>query len=498
MTKASDHWRGLNSSSILEPVVRLYNLTGEERYLAFAGEIVKAGGTSVADLFALAYEDKLYPYQYPMTKAYEMISCFEGLLEYWKVTQTPWHKEAVLRFAKKLLESDFTVIGSSGCTHELFDHSTVRQAGAPGGELMQETCVTVTLMKFFWELALLTGESVYVDAFERAYYNAYLGAVNTRGRVSPLLVELFPQAVQEAMPFDSYSPLTAGVRGKGIGGLKLMADGHTYGCCACIGAAGAGLVPKMALMESPEGLFVNLYLPGELEAGETGGRKVRFFVETEYPGEGRVRILTETQEKEPFVMGLREPGWSRETKVWVDGVPVYCGKGTLSKAGVLGQNQEALSVTRQRGYILLEGVWQGSHEIVVELDMRTEAVRPIPYGHDILMTRIVWEENYVVSVYDEETLEAKERVCLRRGPLVLAASDELGYDASGAFDIAVGEDGYVEAKKTEHGTSPCDHMAELEIALRGGGSLRVMDYASAGKEWEESGKIAAWIRTGKD
>lgn len=540
VTKASDHWRGLNSSSILEPVVRLYNLTGEERYLAFAGEIVKAGGTSVANLFALAYEDKLCPYQYPMTKAYEMISCFEGLLEYWKVTQTPWHKEAVLRFAKKLLESDFTVIGSSGCTHELFDHSTVRQAGAPGGELMQETCVTVTLMKFFWELALLTGESVYVDAFERAYYNAYLGAVNTRGRVSPLLVELFPQAVQEAMPFDSYSPLTAGVRGKGIGGLKLMADGHTYGCCACIGAAGAGLVPKMALTESPEGLFVNLYLPGELEAGETGGRKVRFFVETEYPGEGRVRILTETQEKEPFVIGLREPGWSRETKVWVDGVPVYCGKETLSKAGepcraagmsgdadgmparaaempeaqpegmlpkeagepcrmagVLGQNQEALSVTRQRGYILLEGVWQGSHEIVLELDMGTEAVRPAAYGHDILMTRIVWEENYVVPVYDEETPEAKERVCLRRGPLVLAASDELGYDASGVFDIAVGEDGYVEAKETEHGTGSCDHMAELEIALRGGGSLRVMDYASAGKKWEESGKIAAWIRTGK-
>lgn len=106
----------------------------------------------MANLFALAYEDKLCPYQYPMTKAYEMISCFEGLLEYWKVTQTPWHKEAVLRFAKKLLESDFTVIGSSGCTHELFDHSTVRQAGAPGGELMQETCVTVTLMKFFWSL----------------------------------------------------------------------------------------------------------------------------------------------------------------------------------------------------------------------------------------------------------------------------------------------------------------------------------------------------------
>lgn len=478
VTKASDHWRGLNSSSILEPIVRLYNLTGEERYLAFAAEIVESGGTSVANLFDLAYEDKLYPYQYPVTKAYEMISCFEGLLEYWKVTGTPWHKEAVLRFAKKLLKSDFTVIGSSGCTHELFDHSGVRQAGAAGGELMQETCVTVTLMKFFWELTMLTGEGVYADAFERAYYNAYLGAVNTRGRISPLLGELFPQAVQEPMPFDSYSPLTAGVRGKGIGGLKLMADGHTYGCCACIGAAGAGLVPKMALMESPEGLFLNLYLPGELKTGETGGRKVRFHVETEYPGEGRVRIVEETQEKEHFVIGLRDPGWSRETKVWLDGV--------------------RLSVTRQKGYLFLEKSWQGSHEIVLEFDMGTEAIRPVSYGHDILMTRIVWEENYVVPVYDEEAPEAKERICLRRGPLVLAASDELGYDASGAFDIAVGEDGYVEARKPEHETLSYDHMAELEIPLRGGGSLQVMDYASVGKEWEESGKIAAWIQIGKE
>ena len=31
ITSASRHWRGLNSSSILEPIVRLYNITGEKR-----------------------------------------------------------------------------------------------------------------------------------------------------------------------------------------------------------------------------------------------------------------------------------------------------------------------------------------------------------------------------------------------------------------------------------------------------------------------------------
>ena len=68
-----------------------------------------------------------------------------------------------MNYANKVLESDFTIIGCSGCTHELFDHSTVRQANTTNGRIQQETCVTVTLMKFFYRLALLTGESKFVD-----------------------------------------------------------------------------------------------------------------------------------------------------------------------------------------------------------------------------------------------------------------------------------------------------------------------------------------------
>lgn len=495
VTKASEHWRGLNSSSILEPVMRLYRLTGEEKYLAFADEIVAAGGTSVADIFALACEDRLLPYQYPMTKAYEMISCFEGLLEYWRVRQIPWHREAVLRFADRVLESDFTVIGSSGCTHELFDHSTVRQANTTNGELMQETCVTVTLMKFFWELTMLTGNAVYADAFERSYYNAYLGAVNTKKRVSPLLTELYPEAVEEPVPFDSYSPLTAGVRGRGIGGLKLMADNHYYGCCACIGAAGAGLVPKMALMKSADGLAVNLYIPGEMETTGPEGSLVRLRVTTEYPKEGQVRIFVETEAEEPFVVRLRNPAWSRETRASVDRMPVVPAAKGRAEAEEREEEISKTAVMRD-GYLSFYQSWQGSHEILLWLDMRTEALRPVPYGHDILMNQVIWEENYMVSSYDEEDPQAKRHICLRRGPLVLAASGELGYDASGVFDIEVEEDGTVPARRPERERAPYPHMAELEIPLRGGGSFTVTDYASAGKGWDERGTIAAWICTG--
>lgn len=39
--------------------------------LAFADYIVANGGADSFNIFEAAYEDKLYPYEYPVVKAYE-------------------------------------------------------------------------------------------------------------------------------------------------------------------------------------------------------------------------------------------------------------------------------------------------------------------------------------------------------------------------------------------------------------------------------------------
>ncbi|MBR5539531.1 MAG: glycoside hydrolase family 127 protein, partial [Clostridia bacterium] len=241
ITKATRHWRGLNSSSILEPVVRLYTITGEQKYFDFAEYIVGLGGTDVVNVFDLAYEDKFMPSQYPVTKAYEMTSCFEGLIEFYRHTKNERFLTSVVNFANKIIETDFTIIGCCGCTSEYFDHSAVRQANTNNEKIMQETCVTVTVMKFFYQLALLTGDPRYSDAFETSLYNAYFGSINTEKVIEDTARESkarHPELVLEPLPFDSYSPLTAGTRGNGIGGYKRTRDGHYYGCCACIGSAG--------------------------------------------------------------------------------------------------------------------------------------------------------------------------------------------------------------------------------------------------------------------
>jgi len=471
ITKATRHWRGLNSASILEPIVRLYNITKEQRYLEFATYIVNCGGTDIANIFELAYENELYPYQYPVTKAYEMTSCFEGLLEYYLVTGEEKHKTSIVNFANKILESDFTVIGCCGCTHELFDHSTVRQANTNNGVIMQETCVTVTLMKFFYRLAHLTGESKYADAFEISMYNAYLGSINTEKVIEPTIVKEHADWNIEPLPFDSYSPLTAGTRGNGIGGLKLMSDNHYYGCCACIGAAGLGLIPQMILINRENGIELNLYIDGCIHTTTPAGSRLTLKMETTYPVSGKVKILIQSEASERFEIKLRIPAWSKRSNLAVN-----------------GERKEI-----NEGYVCLSRVWNSGDYIELELDMRTECLSPVPYNHQVLMNHVVWGENYIIPTYDEEDPIARKHLAFRRGPIVLAQENRLGYSVDEPVDILVGEDGYVDVIFPEETVAPYENILEVQIPLTDGSRMHVTDYASAGKLWTEESKMAAWM-----
>ena len=472
IAKATRHWRGLNSSSLLEPVVRLYSLSGEKKYLDFATYIVESGGTDVENIFELAYRDELAPYQYPVTKAYEMTSCFEGLLEYYRIVGTEWHRDAVVNFANRVLSTDFTVIGCSGCTHELFDHSTVRQANTNNGIIMQETCVTVTLMKFLYQVHLITGDPKYVDAFEISLYNAYLGSLNTDGVIEPMIKKDHPDWAIEALPFDSYSPLTAGTRGNGIGGLKLMSDNHYYGCCACIGSAGIGLVPKMAVLHREGGIVVNLYIDGVIKTRTPSGAPLTLKIDTDYPRTGEVNITLECEDEE-FSLYLRYPEWSRE--------------GELSVCG------EEVEITE--GYTEIKRVWQSGDSLTLTLDMTAQAMLPIPYGTQVLMNKVAWGANFIVPNFDREDPIAHRHIAIRRGPVMLAQENRLGYSVDDPIEPAVNPDGTVDLTFPECDAAPYAHILEMELPLLNGECIRLTDYASAGKTWTEESKMAVWMLT---
>ncbi|MBQ7638775.1 MAG: glycoside hydrolase family 127 protein [Clostridia bacterium] len=251
-------WGSVNSASILEPFVRLYNDTKNEEYLSFAKYIISTGGCSDGNLIDCVFEGKA-PFEFPEQKAYETMSFFEGLLAYYETTGEKYLLDAVIKFVDRLLETDFTAIGSCGCTHELFDNSSLRQT-EPSEKIMQETCVTVTLMRLLSRLFAVTGDKKLFDAIRKSALNALAGALNVNGykQYSGEKKEYLP-----GMLFDSYSPVCGGARGKGIGGFKQFADGTYFGCCACIASAGFALYPLMCVTENNNEIRVNDAQEGE-------------------------------------------------------------------------------------------------------------------------------------------------------------------------------------------------------------------------------------------
>ncbi len=437
--KCSRHWEGLNSCSILEPIVRLYRLTGDKKYFEFAEYIISTGFILSDNLIELAYNN-VSPHDYPVVKAYEMMSCFEGLMQFYYITGIEKYKTALINFGRNIIETELSIIGCSGCTHELFDFTSVRQTQTDYDGVIQETCVTVTWMKFASQLLELSGDSSYADKIEQSFYNAYRGAFNTdRVPYKNKNYDFYAQVV----PFDSYSPLVADYRGKGLGGYNVLLDDTFYGCCACIGAAGAGVMPEIALMNKKDGIVINYYEKGYINADSN----LKINMDTNYPYNGNVKITLELTKNAEFNISLRIPTWCDEATV------SYKGKTEKFKAG----------------YAEICALWENSDEIILDMPMAVKRVLPPENAVN----------NDIFAAYTY-------------GPLVLAADARI-CDPDSVLDIACDEFGFVEATEVYCPEIKDAHIC-FEVPLKSGGKARLIDYASAGKTWSLESKTAAWIR----
>lgn len=325
ITETSTFWLGCNSSSILRPYVMLYKLTNDKKYLDFAEYIISEGGIQGGNLIEIALEDKLAPYQYPEVKAYETTSFFEGVFEYATLMKNERLIDACIKYGNKLLESDVTIIGATGCYDELFDNSTKKQVTYTTSH-MQETCVTVTLMEYLCRLLEYTGDTKYADAIERSFYNAFLGAINRE------------YGNNDGLHFDSYSPILNNRRGLQVGGKQTLLDGSYYGCCAAIGSAGFGAVTSRSAVLENDVLKIVFYENGNITFG---GNEV--CVKTAYPFDGKISFKPNVC-RSPVKLACRIPAW--------------CKKYSANVSGSL-----------ENGYFITERPLSSGEEFILELDM---------------------------------------------------------------------------------------------------------------------------------
>lgn len=431
----------MNSCSILEAFVKLYGVTNEKRYLDFAAYIVGCGFSRNLNLIDECLKGQTPPYMFPDVKAYEMMSCFEGLNEYYKYVKDDKYLKAIENFVDRLVKTDYTIIGCCGCSGEMLDNSSVTQTNF-SDDIMQETCVTVTFIKLCAKLYLTTGNAKYLDYIEQSSYNAMYGSVNdteqtmkkTEGDV--WVGDDCYQVDHEAFPFDSYSPLVYNRRGKKVGGFMVMEDGRSYGCCACIGSAGIAIANLAAISIGDGGFSVNLYNPLAFKT-VYNGKEIKITVNANVYAKNKA-IIKVCGNNERFKLKLRIPRWMENPKITVDG--------------------KEIDTIVADAYISLDREWEKS---VIEL-------------------------KYSAPIR-EKVLNGK--VAFTKGPVVLARDIRLD-DIQKPLNIKAKDGKALRAKLVKNQIFKSNATYKIHV---GDSDILVCDYASAGKNYDsDSSCITVW------
>lgn len=429
----------MNSCSILEAFVKLYGITKEQRYLDFSTYIVNGGFSKNLNLVEECLNKRKYPYQFGDVKAYEMMSCFEGLTEYYKYVKDEKYLRAAENFVEMLVKTDYTIIGCCGCSTEMLDNSSVTQTNY-SDDIMQETCVTVTFMKLCAKLYLLTGKPRYMDYIERSSYNAMYGAVNdteqtmkrTDGDV--WVEDGCYQVEHESYPFDSYSPLVYSRRGKKVGGFMVMQDGRSYGCCACIGSAGLAVSNLASISAYGGGFSINLYNSFSFRS-DYDGAPIKIVCNADVYTKNKAKIRVNGGGKE-FAIKLRIPGWMGKYAVVVDG--------------------EKIAVDKADGYVSIGRLWETN---VIEVSFSAGVKAHILNG----------------------------KIAFTKGPIVLARDARFGDITK---PVPTEKRNIVKAKRIKNDKFKNNVTYEISV---GNERFLVCDYSSAGKDYDdENSCVTVW------
>lgn len=301
------NYRGMASSSVLEPMVLLYNKTHKASYLNFAKYIVSewetpAGPQLISKALAGVHvADRFPPPEVWFSpengqKAYEMMSCYNGLIELYKVTGDSDYLKAVESTVRDITEEEINVAGS-GTSFECWYHGKERQT-RPTYHTM-ETCVVTTWLKLNYDLLALTGNPLYANNIETAYYNALMASTKLGGA-----------------EIEMYSPL------EGHRGDHNHQCGMDINCCVANGPRGFMMIPRYAVMTSGREIYINLFTKSTASLNLQKSDKITIQQNTTYPEGGKIQFKIATEKPSKFTLALRIPDWSLHSVITVNGVKI--------------------------------------------------------------------------------------------------------------------------------------------------------------------------------
>jgi DUF1680 family protein len=269
---------GMAATSVLEPVVELYRVTGDERYLAFARYIVKAydepGGPAIVhSLLGGKGVD-----QTANGKAYEMLANLMGICDMARVTGDRDLLRAVTNAWTDIVHNRLYPTGTASMfEHFPNDHVLPNSTADDVGE----TCVTTTWIQLNLKLLEVTGKPEYADEVERSLYNHLAAAQNPRG--------------------DDWCYYTA------LEGLKKYDQGIT--CCHSSGPRAMALAPQAAYLQGEESLYVDTFETSHADFS-VDGHEVTLALDSGFPRAGHATLTVHATGGAIFELRIRVPQWA--------------------------------------------------------------------------------------------------------------------------------------------------------------------------------------------
>lgn len=429
-------WSSTNieSSSILEPFMRLYFITGKKEYLDFATYIIESGGCKGSNIFDQVYDGvPMHEVGVPYPKAYEMTSIWEGLVEYYRATGDPRWLRCIKNFFEEVKDNEISIIGNGGSDiywpklmGEGWSNTAVEQSN-PDVKRMMETCVGVTWIKFCSQYLRLTGDPAAVDCIEKYVYNGLLGAMRPDGKGF------------------SYVNLLNGPKVTNSG-WGLVIDGLPVTCCNLSGPTGLAYIPYVAVMQGGEGPVVNLYNRGVYKSRTPDGRYVSLGIDTEFPKEGDVKIAVFPSGEGKFCIKLHIPSWSKATSVKVNGTE--------------------LKDVRCGSYLDIVRDWKAGDEIRIGFDMKAR----------------------IIQAREGRNPAGKDFQALQWGPLVLARDENIDPAYSEPVKIVASEEGVVDVTRV----NPTLPRTRIQFMVpTTGGQIPMVDYSSV--DCWEGKHVQTWL-----
>ncbi len=309
---------GMAASSVLEPMVTLYRLTGEQRYLDFCWYIVHSWDQPNGPKLLASLSLTGSVFKTANAKAYEMMSDLVGVLELYKVTGDASLLSPVLAAWHDIRDKRLYVTGTTSSKEHFLDDGLLP---GEGKDNVGEGCATVTWLQLTWRLLRLTGSAEYAEELERTVYNQLLGAQDPRnGNIC------------------YFTPLN---------GVKKPTPG--INCCVSSEPRGISLIPAIVWGSLEQGPAVLFYTAGWVETPFA-----RIVSQTEFPNEGSVRLTIQHPGHKHFTLALRVPKWTRSFTASV-------GKQRL--AGAPGT------------FLTIDRDWKSGDTVAIEMDM---TVRVLP------------------------------------------------------------------------------------------------------------------------